>query len=248
MTIYSGKEDLSKGYRNPERKLEVNTKFLDIIIIIKQQHNSKKLFKAHNNAWHFSPPKLKLSFLQKMHGCTAIFFLDFISPCYKSCKIFFPCRVINCDLSRENHTNGYPFERQNARLLNGWQTGGLAIWNGYHEWLNGWVKNLNGWSWTAERQKKNFERLVLNGWTAEEKFRTAHGEGVNGIRKISNGLRWTDKRQKRNFEWLAVKLKRSEKDWRPEFSDSKHPNQNAFFASFILADSKSQNPPTLFTI
>ena len=57
-----------------------------------------------------------------------------------------------------------------------------------------------------------------------------------------------DERQKKNFERLAVKLKRSKKDWRPEFSDSKRPNQNDFFASFILADSKSQNSPTLFTI
>jgi len=32
----------------------------------------------------------------------------------------------------------------------------------------------------AERPKKNFERLAVNGGTAKEKFRTAGCERVNG--------------------------------------------------------------------
>ena len=118
-------------------------------------------------------------------------------------------KALICDLSRENHTNEYPFERQNARLLNGWQTGGRAVWNGYHERLNGWGKNLNGWSWTAERQKKIFERFAVNSWTAEKKIRTAHGERLNGRRKISNGSWWTAERQKKNFKRLALNGRRN---------------------------------------
>ena len=57
-----------------------------------------------------------------------------------------------------------------------------------------------------------------------------------------------DERQKKNFEWLAVKLERSKKDWRPEFSESKRPNQNDFLVSLILADSKSQNPDSCYNL
>ena len=69
---------------------------------------------------------------------------------------------------------------------------------------NGWPSRLKRFPWTAERPKKNFERLAVNGWTAKEKFRTACGERLNGQRKISNGLRWTAERPKKNFERLAV--------------------------------------------
>ena len=78
---------------------------------------------------------------------------------------------------------------------------------------NGWPSRLKRFPWTAERPKKNFERLAVNGWTAKEKFRTACGERLNGQRKNLNGLRWTAKEKiwtacteqpKENFEWLAV--------------------------------------------
>ena len=69
---------------------------------------------------------------------------------------------------------------------------------------NGWPSRLKRFPWTAERPKKNFERLAVNGWTAKEKFRTACGERLNGQRKISNGWLWTAERPKKNFERLAV--------------------------------------------
>ena len=121
----------------------------------------------------------------------------------------------------KKYTNGYPFEWQNAQLVNGWQTDGQAVWNGYHEQLNGWRKILNGSKWTAEQNfwTAQSEWLKVNGskWMAQSERLNGCGKilnswqwtvngwqwTANGCGKILNGWQWTAKRLHKILEWIA---------------------------------------------
>ena len=86
----------------------------------------------------------------------------------------------------------------NARKVNvwhisGWERDTRAIQNRMAKWIHGWRKFLHGCSQTDAWMRKIFERMQLNGWTADKKFWADEVEQINCWREYF----WMDDRLKK---------------------------------------------------